>query len=808
MALNLWKIGGMSTSYNPLPTGTGNKLNIGIGEYEISFKAKSDKGGKLRVVNEGAVELLVYSQLTSEMREFRYTFKNTRSYFLIHDYDAKGDIIIEDIQLVQKPLPKLTINGIDGFLSGKWNLHANARVLDDETLELNATESFIPIQLNIPNIIPNTEYSFSSGIVGNGYIYYAFRDSSDIQIGTTTSLSDGVETGSFKTPPNTKSMRFYFSNRRTGKFTFKRPMLNLGTTPAPYEKKKGERMVMPNVKGNLFDGRLVRSAYLSTSGALTSYSGDIASSEFVPLEPNKTYTLSTKENYGIRSINLYAYNQTQVRRVLGGENKLTFTTAPNEIFIRFDFNGINNLEVNAMLNEGTTPQPYTPYAVQVNKKPKRYVPKKNYADIETYLKSNYGTSYSDVVFDNRSSMRVVGHGASYLKGMPVPLKPNTQWTLKYSAYQEGSITGVYFRFKYTDGTYSNPSYTSDINRWVTLEGTSLAGKTVVSIEGIYGTGTTPTYIEKNTFQLEEGTTATPYEPYQLVLPRAKTGLQFDGVKDYLQLPSMTMDSIEIDCLIEKEQVLYAKLVDARTGLADGNVGAHSSNEGESAGTGVLSVSGFKRGVRTTVNVKFISSFTDDVTVFSSYAGVQRMKGILYKVTCYLNGNVVAQYDFENPLSIVGDKVLEVGAKNLIPSFEDARWNIHANADVLGKDVLRLEGTTLYLQSLIDVAIAGGKQYLFALNGVNQSGRMLHRSMDLQGNTVNGLEVAVQNTTGSKIVQYSVNASIVRVALDNNSTGTFDFIKPQLYELTGREATLMGKPTALNKGSKRTLYRKR
>jgi hypothetical protein len=55
-----------------------------------------------------------------------------------------------------------------------------------------------------------------------------------------------------------------------------------------------------------------------------------------------------------------------------------------------------------------------------------------------------------------------------------------------------------------------------------------------------------------------------------------------------------------------------------------------------------------------------------------------------------------------------------------------------------------------------------------------------------------------------------NAKTIEFQIKNTSetTGTFDFIKPQLYQLDGKEGTITGSPVPQLKRSKRVLYAKR
>ncbi|WP_066317000.1 hypothetical protein [Bacillus sp. FJAT-29814] len=296
-------------------------------------------------------------------------------------------------------------------------------------------------------------------------------------------------------------------------------------------------------------------------------------------------------------------------------------------------------------------------------------------------------------------------------------------------------------------------------------------------------------------------------PTKRVLPikranqKAKIGIFFNGVTDYLQLPSMTMDAIEIECLIDSNQDFgrWKYIVDCRNGLNNAWYYIPTSNGAALTGS-ELSVEsgGLTYGQRSKVRLKAKQAFTDDVTVFANYKGLEGTKGTLYKVTCYLNGQIVAQYDFENPNNIVGDKVL-LNAKNLIPSFDDQRWNLHSNFKVLGSNVGRLDASGTWQNSSIRLPVKRNSNYIALMsNESSDNGIIVKDSSD-----------SIQIRAINKSASFSVgNNNEVVFILSNAITRSHDFIKPQLYELTGKEATIVGKPTQLLKAPKRVLYAKR
>jgi hypothetical protein len=452
------------------------------------------------------------------------------------------------VKKIYPALPKLTINGIDSFRSGKWTLHANAKVVDDQTLVLNATGAYQENQFDILNVTLGQTYTFA--IQHNGLINIRALDG----VGNTlyTPNWTSAQSVSFTVPLNTVKIRFYLSSGTVGTFTFSKPMLNLGSIPAPYSAKTGDRMVMP-----------------------------------------------------------------------------TFVNGK----------------------------------VKVNKSPKR------------------------------------------------------------------SLT-------------------------------------------------------------------------------RKTGLSFNGVTDYLQLPSMTMDAIKMECLIDSNQLGDVCLFDARNGYANSWVWSGVSGTGSNIPQFIVDGqvktpiwTNIPKGIRTKIKIIPVSSFTDSVNVFSDYVANYKTKGIIYKVTCYLNGSIVAQYDFENAQNIVGNQVIP-SAQNLIPSFEDTRWSIHADAKVMGKDVLHLDATAAGHQSRFKVSVISGNKYQMIVDYTNvPTGYVWYEYWDSNNNFISGFNSGISSIA-------PMNAAFVSLVLTNKNSGSFDFIRPQLYQLSGKEGTLNGVPEVLNNASKRSLYVKR
>lgn len=87
---------------------------------------------------------------------------------------------------------------------------------------------------------------------------------------------------------------------------------------------------------------------------------------------------------------------------------------------------------------------------------------------------------------------------------------NTQYTFQFDIKKQTSNTPT-FAIEYTDGTSTLIPNVTAINTWQHITLTSTAGKTIKYARANYTDG--GTFIDLNTFMVEEGSTATSYEPY-------------------------------------------------------------------------------------------------------------------------------------------------------------------------------------------------------------------------------------------------------------------------------------------------------
>jgi hypothetical protein len=129
--------------------------------------------------------------------------------------------------------------------------------------------------------------------------------------------------------------------------------------------------------------------------------------------------------------------------------------------------------------------------------------------------------------------------------------------------------------------------------------------------------------------------------------------------------------------------------------------------------------------------------------------------------------------------------------------------------VLGKDYLRLNATSLWQESIFDLDVTPNSKLLFIFNdlkGTASYGYAILRELNSSGGTVVSNEIRSTDSNKSRTITLNSQTVKCRLFLGNTATnGTFDFIKPQLYQLDGKEGTINGNPVQLNKAPKYIKY---
>jgi hypothetical protein len=489
MALNLWTTGGKPSSINPLPStytyGTSaNSLNLPPSinvpncNAVLSFWAYSPTNG---VVNFNSTNVSKDFNLTRTRQFYSYILSDSRVYNHIDltDKNSNGDIIIDSISLVQAPLAKNTINGLDGFLSGKWSISNNAVVSDDVTLHLNTASPWDNSALILP-VLPNTTYNFSCFASSNGIslagILVGWLDSNNVTINSgndwacnTLSTSVTNISGSLTSPSNAVKVSVMLTSNGSGVFTFNKPMLNLGSIPAPYEPKRGDKMVLPTAKKNFIPsvsnfilesvGSLERENISDTKLRLKTLDGAVKYVDYsFDSLPNKQYTVSVGVNDG--NMPVYSYNGSgyTVLATLSGEMKSATFTTPSDckkIKINCETKTVvgDYFFDQIQLEQGTTATTFTPYAVQVNPKPKRVL--NTIVKVKITLNNGIASLYINDVLDISDS----GHNYT-------PLNTHAMGVASWS-FSSSYFNGVILSASYYDGALQLFNYDFTNPRTVT-----------------------------------------------------------------------------------------------------------------------------------------------------------------------------------------------------------------------------------------------------------------------------------------------------------------------------------------------------
>lgn len=125
--------------------------------------------------------------------------------------------------------------------------------------------------------------------------------------------------------------------------------------------------------------------------------------------------------------------------------------------------------------------------------------------------------YSKLEEDGRNCVRFVDCWDAKYQGLS--FKENTRYTISMDCKTVNRATGntngsALFVFFYTDGTRKQGITLAKDAAWTHKTATSAAGKTLSAIGLSSVNWTNWCYVDIDTFQFEEGVTATDYEPYQ------------------------------------------------------------------------------------------------------------------------------------------------------------------------------------------------------------------------------------------------------------------------------------------------------
>jgi hypothetical protein len=180
---------------------------------------------------------------------------------------------------------------------------------------------------------------------------------------------------------------------------------------------------------------------------------------------------------------------------------------------------------------------------------------KNLFDLEafkTFLNTKASTSnaYIDGVILNAKA----AGGVNFVPFDFLNFKPLTQYTLKMDVREVTTDQEIRFRIYYDDGTYTQLIAAPLTTSFATFSATSTAGKTVTYMTLVYSY---PSQYELRNIQLEQGTTATAYEPYiDIDILVNDWSLYYEGVLKHLYDPDDIFGTNE-PTLEEFESLLHA-----------------------------------------------------------------------------------------------------------------------------------------------------------------------------------------------------------------------------------------------------------
>lgn len=489
----------MATSYNPLPTSYNafNRITIPVGDYRIKVVAKSPSRASLRFITGDFTEVSRNFLLKDyfDTYEMDFSIKNQQLFYIKDDANV-GDIVIQDVKLVEKPLGKATINGL-GEKPEEWENGSISSVGSP-----SASASNIRLIKRIP-IESSTEYilTYDPAVITTTVVHYWDKNGAYISY---LSLQTGTK---FTSPPNAAwlNIRANFASgvgdplySATAKL-----MINLGSIPAPYEPKRGERMVLPVPVKNVFNLKTFNPVPMpektesETGYTLRAYQH--YGPNPLTLKPNTTYTLSCRVNllsgtatgaYGrialyTGSTFFYLHSGS-----LLGDIKVTVTT-PSDIekYISMYIYGSSDaaavIEIkDIQLEEGTTATPYENYRVQRSQKAVK-IPKKN-----LFNKITVTTGYALDLANGNIAVNS-------------PFSVSDFMEIKAGVSYNKTVSNGYCFYNGSKGFLS--------------QGTGVS--MTAPANAVYLRVTVPN-TSIDSVQVEEGTVPTPFEPYKLQTQRA------------------------------------------------------------------------------------------------------------------------------------------------------------------------------------------------------------------------------------------------------------------------------------------------
>lgn len=371
-----------------------------------------------------------------------------------------------------------------------------------------------------------TTYRLGINLSGNNF---------DIGSGVTKTISEAVT--------DKKAWLVVYSGTTVNNLTFY-PMLRkvTGEEDKPYE----QYGAMPSIdypsdvracgdNVNIFSPVNLSNCSINNDGSLNNKTDRICT-DYIAIAVNKTIALSVEDASLFMGLAYYDMNKTFIsREITHNSTKLIGTIPNNTKYIRafvnyenevMNENSIKNHKIK--LEKSSTSTPYSEPGqgnMTINKS------NKNIFDVEKF--KNMFVAGSFEIYNGVECFKIPGGSKLY----PFAGKKNTQYTFQFNlvGYTNENIGG--FQFLYDDGTYNPGIYPG--SKLGKFSMTSEVNKTVAGVRwGAWSAGHF-FYIEKNTMQLEEASSATEAIPHQgktYIIPTQQpfyegdTFVKIDGVR--------------------------------------------------------------------------------------------------------------------------------------------------------------------------------------------------------------------------------------------------------------------------------------
>ena len=843
MAINLWTLGGLSKDILPIPSTKSQLWIENISSYILTFSARTTNNATLRVAIEGVsnTDYALTSEYKTITREFT-TYKRGRLTFedLGISYESKSpSIYIKDIVLVEKPTGNATINGIDGFLSGKWTFNQpEFKVISDDEIQITTNSSQAGARALITvDVEPFQKYTLQYEGANNNHRIKAFGND-------WTNLAS-LPTGGTFTNGNYTKIFITLENQVAetgGTFIYRKPMIYKGTSTygiIPYSKCTGTRMVTPLSTKNLIPNYTSFWEEGAGQSELPSPDPTRIRARKISLERNKDYTVTMNPNYEAYYFGYSTGSNALISQAPSWTSSFTLSMLNIDdvriIVRRKDVKNISISEVSNLklqIEEGLMATEFEDFKFKTGKN-LELVPNKNllptvssgWVGKGNFSGANGGTYDALDRISPKDRLIDVISGKTY--------------TLSMGADYQGIIL---------DGAISSPTYVNPLT-FVPVE-----KKIRVTIKRVDSGNISPSDIDKVKPMLTEGSVQLPFAPYELSNKTVEKGMQFGGNTSNLSIfnlaintravfeatfksnvknsiHQMIIDQYNPNVMTGNNGYGYAVFLMGDTGLLgfrygrlsrtftppyDLRDGVKHSIKIVKDGLSLTAVIDGKEVWNETLAEQFYASDNnaEETTIGNRRGNIAEMyfKGIIYdvKVTNLETGRI-HYYDLSKGLE--NGIVNSIDSENLIPDFDSGLWTRIGNATVqtLGKDYIRLTQTISQDGYGTIVPVESGQQYMISLGASGTvNGRLRVAKSDIASN---GYGTFIANV-GSTYATITIPDGVTEVQislLDTGSFGVIDFWKPSLVKISNSFATIANtsnSPLPLAKPTKRQLFTKR